>query len=159
MCLVTKQPAPFYALQDIKVYKILNRQSNSTQKKYKPNTNYDETAAFLKDINIGNSGSFKYIFSGSIHKAFHSYTLEAVKLHRIDEQPADWRKVVEFVIPKGALYFTGYHNSDIPSEQGFASSQIRVGNLVDFFATPTPATVTKVVKKKVQARDAYGRFA
>lgn len=149
MCLVTKQPAPFYALQDIKVYKILNRQSNSTQKKYKPNTNYDETAAFLKDINIGNSG-------GSIHKAFHSYTLEAAKAQGIS--PTYFHKVVEFVIPKGALYFTGYHNSDIPSGQGFASSQIRVGNLVDFFATPTPAPVTKVVKKKVQARDAYGRF-
>jgi len=150
MCLITKQPAPFFALQDIKVYKIVGKKSNATQKKYKPNTNYNETAAFLKNISIDVGG-------GSIHKAFHSYTLEAVKSHN---RTSIINKVVEFVIPKGALYFTGYHNSDVPSEQGFASSQIRSGNLVDFFANPTPVPPASVpVKKKIQARDAYGRFA
>ena len=147
MCLITKQPAPFFALEDIKVYKILDKKTNATQKNYKPNTNYNETAPFLKNIGIGTTG-------GSINKAFHSYTLEAAKAHRVG--PNDWRKVAEFVIPKGALYFTGYHNSDVPSEQGFASSQIRTGNLVDFFAKPAPVTT---VKKKVQRRLANGRFA
>lgn len=112
MCLQTNQEKPDIATEDIVVWKVINLDNTSCVKgfKYKPNKKYKQWFG-MKHI----KPVYKHDI-GKIERAFHSYPTIPHYDFNVDgygtkNMPFFLRaglKLVKFIIPKGAKYYTGY---------------------------------------------------
>ena len=111
-----KNPNEQTAKEDIVVYKVLERKSNKAIYRnfyYQPNRTY----RLRKKLELCHSSFISTI--SNIHEGFHSCsTLDKAK--EIKSYDWNYRKIVKFIIPKGAKYY--YNQID----QEYVSTSIRM---------------------------------
>lgn len=117
MCLTAKHLKAYVATENIKCYKIMQKDMKSYY-----HGDFQWEIGKLYETEIGKINRNPSI----IGKAFHSYCsyLDAQEIHIHAGMPS---LVVECTIPKGALYFKGYHGYDT---LGYASNQIIVNRVI-----------------------------
>lgn len=117
MCLTAEHLKAHVATEDIKCYKILQKDMKSY---YHGDFQWEIGKLYETELEKINRNP------QIIGKAFHSYYtyLDAQKIHIHAGMPS---LVVECTIPKGAMYFVGYHGYDT---LGYASNQIIVNRVI-----------------------------
>lgn len=117
MCLTAEHLYAFVATEDIKCYKILQKDMKSY---YHGDFQWKIGKLYETDMEMISNKS------KSIGKAFHSYCsfFDAQEIHIHLGMSA---LVVECIIPKGARYYCGYHGYDT---LGYASNQLIVNRVI-----------------------------
>ena len=117
MCLTTGHIYAHVATEDIKCYKILQKDMKSY---YYGKFQWELGKLYETDMETTANKS------KSIGKAFHSYRsyLDVQEIYIYAGMPS---LVVECTIPKGAMYFEGYHGYDT---SGYASNQLIVNRVI-----------------------------
>lgn len=117
MCLTAEHLKAHVATEDIKCYKILQKDMKSY---YHGDFQWEIGKLYETEMETINRNPT------IIGQAFHSYCsyLDAKKMHIHADKPS---LVVECTIPKGATYFEGYHGYDT---SGYASHQLIVNRVI-----------------------------
>lgn len=117
MCLAAEHIQAHVATEDIKCYKILQKDMKSY---YYVDFQWEIGKLYKTEMETKNRNP------QIIGQAFHSYYtyLDAQKIHMHTGKPS---LVVECTIPKGAMYFKGHHGYNI---LGYASNQIIVNRVI-----------------------------
>ena len=124
MCLITANPIPKIADEDIVCYKLVKRTKvKGIYKSSFQGFQYVIRQLYTNNIKIEFSHKLikdKVLFGYSIEEGvFHSY---ASCLYPVTLSPLPWCALLKCIIPKGAYYFEGYFDES-PS---YASSQIKI---------------------------------